>query len=573
MSFTFRNNSRKPVTSIFVTNTYNVTAQTAGNYLNGTVTSVDQVADFSLSITGGTPLTSSYDVTMAASPMTGQPFINIYWKLNTTTGYKYPFKNFKYFSANINGKQQVKASVSRYRTPQHSIWTLGLGSGQSIASNTSYSVGIDIYGRHLDENFNIGGYLVTGDYTTPTITAGQSVDKLQSAVMSQIAKSINLTTPLGFPRNYGYTPMIVLGFMKDVSGVTATVNSVSVKTTLANIVAGMAAGELSIPVMNLGGTLKNITLSDTQLAGVIKAMGVLATDIATPANYAAAAGLVAIDTAMSDVAFNNVAPTYIIDGLIFVALDREEVAVDLYPSDKVNIRNVGFVKGFNNANSTWAAATNTIKRIQNAEEGSITKLWWHMYRQQVRQRIYAQNYADKTARVDEPEILFPNPVDLTKKYASLTFEHQDTELMKIEGDMPVSMFRTIILSEDATASNLVTPPAGPWAALVGSAAGSTLNNSNLINVTITSGAVVLGQTITGTGVPASTIVVAQITGTPGGAGIYALNKLCTATASGSIAFAQAASTTATNTSSATMDSLYGAMNLWLADNKQPAIIV
>jgi hypothetical protein len=61
---------------------------------------------------------------------------------------------------------------------------------------------------------------------------------------------------------------------------------------------------------------------------------------------------------------------------------------------------------------------------------------------------------------------------------------------------------------------------------------TTATNTSLVVTAVTSGYLSVGDTITGTGIPAATTIVSQTSGTTGGAGTYVLSQATTASASG-----------------------------------------
>jgi hypothetical protein len=108
-----------------------------------------------------------------------------------------------------------------------------------------------------------------------------------------------------------------------------------------------------------------------------------------------------------------------------------------------------------------------------------------------------------------------------------------TPVWPIPGDVPP--LKTIVSDQAATIAaqevllhayqgDLNTAQATPPTTATGTSTGTT--SLTLAGVT---GAVLLGATITGTGVPASTTIVAQQSGTSGGAGVYTTSQATTLT--------------------------------------------
>jgi hypothetical protein len=149
------------------------------------------------------------------------------------------------------------------------------------------------------------------------------------------------------------------------------------------------------------------------------------------------AAFVVIDTVVGD---NLTAPAYTLDGLIFLALDREKVATDFNPKTRIQIRNVGASKGF-------SAGSNVFAQVARGTEGTNTEMLYYMYKNDFRQRLYKNNVAQEL-RQDEKSIQYPNPVDLTKKYMVLTIESQGADLTASDGLMPIEPVKTMILAED-----------------------------------------------------------------------------------------------------------------------------
>jgi hypothetical protein len=62
------------------------------------------------------------------------------------------------------------------------------------------------------------------------------------------------------------------------------------------------------------------------------------------------------------------------------------------------------------------------------------------------------------------------------------------------------------------------------------ATGSVVDEVNELVITAVTGLISIGDSLSGTGVPAGTSIVSQISGTPGGAGVYSTNNPCTSAA-------------------------------------------
>jgi hypothetical protein len=69
----------------------------------------------------------------------------------------------------------------------------------------------------------------------------------------------------------------------------------------------------------------------------------------------------------------------------------------------------------------------------------------------------------------------------------------------------------------------------PMAATPATGTGNSTGTNNL-TVTAASGTIAIGSAVTGTGVPANTTVAGQISGTPGGNGVYRTNNVTTLSA-------------------------------------------
>lgn len=466
----FRNTKRKPVTTMFVltatpyettTNTKRVLMQGA----NSTVTpAIDAMTTGQVAFANANPLSvvsgKSYNEVLAITTLTNiesVPLLNIFYKPAIINSY--PFKNLKYFSAELNAKQKVVATFSRYVAPTNAVWTM-VPSGETYLANTRYEIGVDTYGNYLDSNFGMQGQAFTGGATTPAdMPSNTAVAIARSYVLNRIGQDLNLMGPLAYPRNYGYSPVLVIGYKTDVTAASNVVPTTS-RTLFSALTANTAA---TIPVWNTKSGMKTASLSVEQ----VTALRAAATSISGGAPGINAA-FVVIDTTIGD---NITNPAYTVDSLIFLALDREESFIDFEPNTHIQIRNVGSAKGF-------SASGVTYKRVQSATEGTNTKALSLMYKNDFRQRLYRANVTEEL-RQDEASFNLPNPIDLTKKYCVLTIDNEDTGLSATDGLTSIEPTRLIFVAEDTAPSNSDLAIASPHMNKVKLAIDRWLSNNGL----------------------------------------------------------------------------------------------
>ena len=432
-----RNTKRKPNTYMYVaTGLYTTTTGGKKVLAQGDTTAdlpaIDSMTTGQLAFANGSPLAAAFNkVINVETPanLNNTPTLSLFYKAQPIN--KYPFKNIKYFTNDIEGKNPVKVTFSRYVAPTNAVWTLNV-TNQTYYSNTRYEVAIDTFGNYIDENFSIQGQAYTGGCTTPDFPSNTVQANVANMVLNQIGKELNLMGPLAFPRAYGYNPVLVLGYKLD-----NTVGTVPTTSRVLNsaLTAGTGA---TLPIWNSKSGMKSAELSGEQITSLKAA----ATSLGAGANFS----FVAIDTVVGD---NLTSPAYLIDGLIFLALDREKSFVDFNPRTKIQIRNVGAAKGFSIANVT-------AKQVLAGTEGTNTEMLYYMFKNDFRQRLYRQNVTEEL-RQDEQSIVYPNPVDLTKKYCVLTIQSQGDDLTAMDGLTPVEPFKTVIIAED-------TNPAGALSA-------------------------------------------------------------------------------------------------------------
>ncbi len=387
---------------------------------------IDSMAVGQVAFANGNLSSSNFNKVILATTvanMNSTPTLEIFSKpVRQTT---YPLKNLKVLSNKIEGKTQVKATLQRYTAPTNAVWTMA--SSQTVLANTRYEIGVDTFGGHIDENFSIQGQAYTAGVTTPDTVSGTQVNN-RSLIFNRIGNELNLMGPLAFPRTYGYNPVLVVGYKLDHTANSNTVPAAS-RTLNSALTAGTAA---TIPIWNTKSGMKSADLSGEQ----VTALKLAATNLSGGAPGSNAA-FVVIDTVVGD---NLTSPAYTLDGLIFLALDREKVAVDFDPKTRIQIRNVGASKGF-------SAGSNTFAQVARGTEGTNTEMLYYMYKNDFRQRLYRNNVAMEL-RQDEKSIQFPNPVDLTKKYMVLTIESQGADLTASDGLMPIEPVKTMIIAED-----------------------------------------------------------------------------------------------------------------------------
>jgi hypothetical protein len=411
-------------TTVTATNTGKKVLSQGGNLADAPA--IDAMAVGQIAFASGNPASSAYNKVITAttpSNMNGNSTLEVFYKPARINSY--PLKNLKVLSNEIWGKRPVKATFQRYTAPTNAVWTMS--STQTVLANTRYEIGIDTFGGHIDENFSIQGQAYTGGVTTPDVISGTQVIN-RSFLFNQIGKDLNLMGPLAFPRAYGYNPVIVIGYKLDHTANSNVVPAAS-RTLNSALTNGTAA---TIPVWNTKSGMKSADLSGEQVTALKLAATTLSAG--TPGANAA---FVVIDTVVGD---NLTAPAYTLDGLIFLSLDREKVAVDFDPKTRIQIRNVGASKGF-------AVGSNTFTQVTRGTEGTNTEMLHYMYKNDFRQRLYKTNGALEL-RQDEKFINYPNPVDLTKKYMVLTIESEGVDLTAMDGLTPVEPVKTVILAED-----------------------------------------------------------------------------------------------------------------------------
>jgi len=442
-----RNNKRKAVTHMYVaTGIYTTTTGSKKVLAQGAtgadLPAIDAMTEGQIAFSNGNPLATTFNQVIAAGTpanLNNIPDLDI--TIKAKTGLKYPLNNIKYFTSSLNGKNLVKASFQRYVAPTNAVWTMTPATNIVYANNTVYEIGVDTFGGHIDQNFSLQGQAYTGGVTTPDFGAASDANK-RNYILNNIGKELNLMGPLAFPRAYGYNPVIVLGYKLD--NTVGTVPTTS-RTLNSALTAGTAA---TIPVWNTLTGMKSADLSGEQ----VTALKAAATSLSAGVNFS----FVAIDTAVGN-AFTS--PAYLLDGLIFLALDREKAIVDFDPRTRIQIRNVGSAKGFNTGAVTY-------KSVQRGTEGTSTEMLHYMFKNDFRQRLYNKNVAEER-RTDEASIQYPNPVDLTKKYCVLTLETQQNDLTALDGLSAVEPHKIVILAED-------TNPAGAL-----SASNATMNTIKL----------------------------------------------------------------------------------------------
>lgn len=317
---------------------------------------------------------------------------------------KYPLVDLPYDSSTINGKSNVHVTYSPYQAPTYSAWILGgntVGNITGITPTTEYGVTINMLGKQTIESYGEGGLTETYTVVTPSVLPANPVNW----VLQKIAWSYNSNSSLlNYPSVYSSTrlPLVVLAL--DYTNDTGLNISTITPTTFVPIMQ---------TTLGLRGTYFSQEQIDSIKATLVKLSLPATTSIVT----------------INKTTYN----TGNVDGLMFLAIDRETAHEDFVPQVQTNIYNVGMTEGFD-------VDTVLCKQGSLASEGLSSRALYFQFRRQAQQKYY--NFHEN----ERNPITYPNPIDVNKKYSVFCIHHaieNNADLHSYE----VMPFKTIVVVE------------------------------------------------------------------------------------------------------------------------------
>lgn len=394
---------------------YNTTDATA-KILSSTATTtpvIDTMATGALAFGEADVNKTSYNQVVTAATVTSDKKrkLEIFNKV-AYTGLKYPLKNIKFFSSILDAEFPIQANIERYKAPSISVWSVKTPA-VLFEPNTVYQLETRFKNRTIDEVYSTEGLLYTTSVTTPDYPSSVANANVQNYVLGKMAIDINSSSPLNAPQYRGQIPMIALG-------VVATASSL-VGTAFSALTAGTPA---TLNVWNSKKGMKTATLNGNDVTSLKKAV--------TSGSFLASDKIVPLDiTKISDL---TLAAADCLKGIILIGLERETVWEDFVAQVQANIDNVGVSKGFD---------PNQVACVKesDATENNSTRALWLQYRNTFSQRLYNKIWDERA------NIVYPNPIDLSKNYCVLSIEHSNEHSSDL-GHLTIDPFKTLILAED-----------------------------------------------------------------------------------------------------------------------------
>lgn len=335
-------------------------------------------------------------------------------------------------SAPMNVRNKITVTKQAYREPSFSTWLIGAPVGTAgavnVASNTYYSIGVDLRGRRMQEMYSNEGAVLRTGITTPDMTStglnystAQAVDYILTRLGVEINKNSKaLVSPANSKFNLKY-PVFAVGIDSKGTSTTRSTIGGTGATLLGGTVgnSGLAAGALaagqSVHVSGTGSNARFVTFTTAMMNSITAlgtAMGQNFGDHASPSTWKITP--LELTQAGSVTAGNGE-----VDMLLLFAVDETPVYADYIPQVKVRL-GVSLPSGFDNDTVRY-------QEIKTADEGQglprQLSLYW---RNTQGQRLY------NLSHTEDPIINYPNPIDLASTgYVVYTFHHGDYEQIDI----------------------------------------------------------------------------------------------------------------------------------------------
>ncbi len=321
---------------------------------------------------------------------------------------KYPLMEQPFEKVVLNGKNPITVTYEEYKPSTYATWVFGgnaTGAIAGITPATEYGITVKLNGKQIEKSYSTYGIEEKVTVTTPTTLPAAPINW----VLQNIAWNYNSMSGIAYPLTTNRLPLVVLPLNYGAAGGV----DISALTTAT-----------FVPLMETTVGTKGIYFSAEQITSIQASLSTLGLPAATH--------IVKSDKATFG--------TGSVDGLMFLALDRDLVYEDYVGQIKNNIHNVGSHTGFD---------SNVVlsKKGSFANEGLSTRMLYLKYRKQAQQKKY--NYHQN----ERNPIEFPNPIDLTKTYSVFnivhsisTFEDNHTDMVPFTGIIAVESGNTGFIS-------------------------------------------------------------------------------------------------------------------------------